>query len=552
MAPQFVFRSHQTIGAFAAEQDELFLQECFVDTGLINIIRNCDDHRCFLVGRTGAGKSALLSRLRDEEEHVIQVYPESLSLSYISGSNILKFVSEMGVNLNLFYKLLWRHVFVVEILKERFGITDEVKKKNFLQYIWNFIAPNKKHELALSYLREWGDSFWQETEYRVKEVTTKLEKDLQSALQQSMQNVGSLNFSAAKKLTEEQRQEVIQRAQQVVNKVQIRELSAIMDLLNDILLNDRQKRYYIIVDKLDENWVEDELRLRLIRALIETSLDFVNIRNAKIVIALRQDLLDRVYRFTRDTGFQEEKFRSSSLNISWNRQQLTDLLDARINMLIKEKYTNLIVTHKDILPRASKRHRMTAIDYMLERTFFRPRDIIHFFNNCIVSSDGKPNITWNSLFEAEGTYSRERFRALGDEWHGIYPNLLHLAQVLNNKRQSFAVNDLSLDELEENLLQLVVYNQGKDGDDLNYAQMVYNGAISIVEYRNYLISIFYKVGLVGLKLSKNSSVSWSYYGTTSVSLAEIGPETKVFVHKTFWRHLGINEVAAVEEQMTER
>ncbi|MEM8533253.1 MAG: hypothetical protein AAGF95_20600, partial [Chloroflexota bacterium] len=223
---RFVFRSTHTIGAAAAEQDDSYLTECFVDTGILSILHNCEDHRCILVGRTGSGKSALIARLREENEHAIAIHPEALSLAYISNSNVIKFFAEAGVNLALFYRLLWRHIFVVEVLKERFGIDSEIQKQNFLTNIWNSITRNRKYEMALNYLEDWGDSFWQETDYRVKEVTSKLERDLQGAAEASIPSFGKLNFLAARKLTNEQKEEVIHRGQQVVNRIQIKELSA--------------------------------------------------------------------------------------------------------------------------------------------------------------------------------------------------------------------------------------------------------------------------------------------------------------------------------------
>jgi hypothetical protein len=286
-ADRFIFRSTQTIGAAAAEQDDSYLTDCFVETGALSILSDCADHRCILVGRTGAGKSALIARLREENEHAIAIQPDSLSLAYISNSTVIKFFADAGVNLNLFYRLLWRHVFVVEVLKERFGIDSENQTQGFLMGIWNTITRNKKNEMALDYLKEWGDSFWQETDYRVKEVTSKLEKDLQSAVEASVPSFGKLTFSAAKKLTTEEKEEIVNRGQQVVNKIQIKELSGIMDLLDEVLLSDRKKKYYITIDKLDEDWVEDKLRFHLIRALIETGLEFTKISNVKVVIALR-------------------------------------------------------------------------------------------------------------------------------------------------------------------------------------------------------------------------------------------------------------------------
>ena len=136
----FIFRSNQTIGAAAAELDENYLRECFVDTGVLDILLDCEDHRSILVGRTGAGKSALIAQILLSSEHAIQIRPESLSLAYISNSNVINFFLEAGVNLNPFYRLLWKHIFIVEILKERFDIDNEQKKQNFLTTVWKALV----------------------------------------------------------------------------------------------------------------------------------------------------------------------------------------------------------------------------------------------------------------------------------------------------------------------------------------------------------------------------------------------------------------------------
>src|SRR3990172_12605464 len=149
MTKKFIFRSNQIIGAASAESDEYYLNKCFVDTGDLYILQNCEDPRNILVGRTGTGKSALISRLYETEDHVLQISPESLSLAYISNSNVLKFFSEAGVKMDIFYRLLWKHVFCVEILKEHFKIDSEKRKKSFLEKLWSIIPRNKQDEMAL-------------------------------------------------------------------------------------------------------------------------------------------------------------------------------------------------------------------------------------------------------------------------------------------------------------------------------------------------------------------------------------------------------------------
>ena len=129
MKNNFRFRSHDHIGAADAESDQAFLRDCFIDTGELDLLMNCEDHRRIVLGRTGAGKTALFSQLLERTNRAINVKPESLALAYISNSTILQFVHELGVSLDIFFKLLWRHVFTVEVIKAHFHLTAPLRKK---------------------------------------------------------------------------------------------------------------------------------------------------------------------------------------------------------------------------------------------------------------------------------------------------------------------------------------------------------------------------------------------------------------------------------------
>jgi hypothetical protein len=539
MPKKFILRSNQMIGAASAESDSDFLTHCYIDTGDLDILKSTKDPRNILVGRTGAGKSALLIRLIEDEEHVISISPESLSLSFIANSNVIQFFSNAGVNMDIFYRLLWRHIFCVEVLKERFGIDDEDKKRSFIDRLWSLVPKNKQHQRALDYLRKWGESFWEETEYRIKEVTSTFERELESSVEGKIPSFVSLIGLAGQKITDEEKAVIVHRGQEVVNRVQIRELTDVIKLIDEVLLSDRQQKYYIVIDRLDEPWVEDNVRFRLIRALIVTSVEMSRIDNLKVNIAIRSDLLDRVYRYTRDMGFQEEKYSTSALEISWNRRQLIDVLNSRINYLVKDQYTTEIVTYKDLLP--EKIGKQETIEYLLDRTLMRPRDIIQFFNACIKYSDGKPNISVSALREAEGYYSRYRLHALFDEWQSLYPNLPSLFNLLKGKDAVFSILDITTNDIENNALQICISKDSKPGLDLELILQAINGDISYDEYRKEILFIFFRIGLVGLKVEKNTKYSWSHLSGLSVSSSEITERTKVQVHKTFWRVLGVYE-----------
>ena len=67
--------------------------------------------------------------------------------------------------------------------------------------------------------------------------------------------------------------------------------------------------------------------------------------------------------------------------------------------------------------------------------------------------------------------------------------------------------------------------------------------------RRTIISLLYRVGVVGLKLERFEGVAWSTSGRRSVSMSEIGQGVKVSIHPCFWRSLGVNPETEPVEQL---
>ncbi len=534
-AGNFRFRKEHTLGAADARDDKNFLSICFVDNGDLKTLQDCDDARILVMGRTGAGKSALLDRLSEKEERVVQIQPEALALSYITNSTILRYVADqLEVKLYPFYKLLWRHVLTVEILRAHFGLHSQSAQHTFFEKLRARL--NRRKRQTLDYLERWGETFWEETDYRIKETTRKLESNLQVSLGSKL-NIIEPKIEGGKKLTEEEKQEVIHRAQHIVNEVQIHELSQIIPLLNEELLNDKQKHYYIVIDRLDEDWIEDTFRYQLIRSLIEVARDFHEVKQVKVVIALRVDLVDRVFRLTKDTGFQREKYEALYYNVEWNRARLIDLVDSRVNHLVKPPNLQEKLTHRAILTK--KVGDKQAIDYIIERTMMRPRDIIDFFNRCIPHAVGQPKITSEMIKLAEFDYSRSRLASLVDEWSVEYPHLAECYEILKERKSNFPAQQITAKQCSDLCLEIAVKDNAGQDEVSALAKEVAQGNVPPERFRSMLLSAFYRVGLVGLKLENFGIESWSTSGSRMVTPSEITDRAHVSIHPCAWRTLGI-------------
>ena len=535
MAERFRFRKHASIGAADAEDDQDYLSECFIDTGDLEVLSDCDQPNCIVLGRTGSGKTALITRL-NENDSSISIKPETLSFNFLVNSSILQFFMEAGVKLDLFFQLLWRHIFTVELLKKRYNIKNFRSKKSFIDRFSNLFIRDVKKEKAVNYLMQWGEHFWEDTEYRIKEITTKVENDLRGSLEGKLQ---FFHFGAegVKKLTDEERTEVVKRGQNVINSIQMKELSNILDFLNDDVFDDKRHKFYITIDRLDENWVDDQYRYSLIRSLMETVRDFRKVERIKIIVAIRKDLLERVFRFTRDYGFQEEKYRSIFLTLKWSNHQLQKVLNSRVNYLIKRTYIKKEVQFKDIVP--AKIDKKKTIDYFIDKTLRRPREVIEFFNECIKQSEGKTSITISNLRIAEGEYSKNRFRSLDDEWHSEYPSLLKFAFILRKKPKSFKISDLKGKEVEEFCLDFTINNLSKKCPLAQEARKVAEVNESYENFLLFLFHVFYKTGIVGLKLDTYEKTAWCYEGPETIGAKIINKDAIVSIHPMFFRVLGI-------------
>jgi Cdc6-like AAA superfamily ATPase len=532
------------LGGGQAESDP-FLADAFFQSAQYDVLASLRDPRCFIIGRTGSGKSAALTHLAEQKAaHVIRINPEDLSLPYITNQHAVQYLSSLNVHLDPLWGALWKHVLLVEILRKKFRLTSNAAKLSFLEQWRQRLSRDASKAAALEYLDEFEGKFWCETDERVREITDKFAQSVQAEFKASIGAVaGGAAFSSDH--STEARTELADRFQRIVNDQQLPRLNKMMQVLDEDILRSEQDYLFIVIDDLDREWVDEGIANDLIRTLFRTVNELKRVRNLKVLVALRTNLLEELD-FGRRGG-QEEKLRGLMIDMRWTRSELKTMLDERARVAGRE-YGFDVGSINDLLPSTRNRTRQNALDYVLDRTLLRPRDAIAFLNECFQVGSGKNKLAWKDITTAEKAYSNNRLMALRDEWKGTYPGI---EQVVERFRRAPA--RMTPEDLELKLMDIIMLMSDRDRGFpgvvwlTEVAGPAWSGSSSTwYEMYQPLVRLLYRIGLLGCaKAGGHKPVFFmddELLVETESSLAQC---EVFFIHRTYHAALDVQDVRPV-------
>lgn len=530
-----------TLGGEQAEADPL-LDEAFYETGYYSVLSSRRDSRCFLVGRTGAGKSAALQHLEKvNPDRVIRITPENLSLPYITDLQVFRYLDSLDVNLDLLWIALWKHVLLVEIIRKRYGVNSPAAKQRFLTQLREKLSRSRGKREALEYFDEFEGRFWCEADERVREITEKFTRDIEAEARVTGTTglvAGSLGTTIADHQEDVTRKELADRFQRIVNGTQLARLNTMQDVLDEYIL-DEQHFTYVVIDDLDRDWVDERLANDLIRCLFRSVLDMGRVEHLKVLVALRTNIFEELD-FGKRSGGQEEKFRSLVLQVRWTPGDLTELLDERVRAAAGHDELPFDKM-SDLLPGAN-RARGNPIDYLIQRTLYRPRDAIAFANECLALGAGKTRLSWKDIFAAERTYSHKRLLALRDEWKLTYPGVDLLYEKLRG-----APSRMNRSEFQSRIedMMLLVGESNFPGvrwlTDLSSQMWSPGGGSEWFDLYQPLMRFWYRLGVIGCSLGGSARpVFFTEDELLLDSRSNVERVDYVFIHRMYREALEIS------------
>ncbi|MCA1789046.1 MAG: hypothetical protein LC667_04070 [Thioalkalivibrio sp.] len=460
------------LGASDAEADRK-LSEYFVTTPYVSsAIQVRATH---FIGRKGAGKSALFRELARlireagyEKVETIQITPDQYAWT------ALKDYREQGLTPEQAHSNAWKFTIAIELAaaiarRGESGMRSE-----------------EAHN-AVRALRHFIESNFGGLQTSLTKSATKLLKGIRSF------NLEAFGFGVGIERD---------RVDQPLTPMVIDELLGLSKCVAE------ESGYVITLDRLDDSWdgtpEARHLLIGLLKAAKEIN-DRYSTRSPEgglsVLVFLRADIYEGL-------AFDDkDKHRALEEHVVWDPQSLEDMINARLPKGVEVA---------DLFEPGEMRGSIPPFNYVVKRTFLRPREVIQFLQECIRRADKDSlQITKDQVREAEQRYSSWKVDDLKQEYRRVNPEFDSALEAL---RQGYHRYD-SRDDFEE-LIRVKLPRIATDDSEIRR-----------------IVEMLFNASVIGVRLGNSGSPRFRCEDSDLV-LPNVGA---IYVHQSLFKGLSIRE-----------
>ena len=473
------------LGSDSAERDiALGLADYFYHNSTYHKFSNSD--KTILVGNRGAGKSAVFKYMAAAEARkghlVIELSPEEYSYELLS--QYLRSEKDGSWGKQSAYSVAWQYLLYNLIFKK---------------------IVEKKRGLLLGFQ---------------KNIYTYVINNLQS---QDLNSIGIL-FEYLKRLEQVKlaSYESFYKSRELQALYSLEEIKDLLPSLKTILKKTRLK---IFVDELDKGWDNSEDAKYFLAGLFQAAQKLNRIHaNLRVYISIRQELFDNIPQIYEDA----QKIREDVEVIRWGKAELLELIGLRIAHCFPEvRQHSGLRRWNSIFASQILSHESDSVDYIIDRTQLRPRELLQFCKLCLEYYCEGKRIDESTVFAAEEVYSEQKTKDLASEYRFKYPYLLDVFEVFRGRKNHF-----EKEELEYLLLAIVCGELHVDRATSWVLEMDY------LELKKLLWHIGFLKAQVPQQRSK-SVTSGTYLGHYELPTINLENVTHFCIHPAFCSFLSL-------------
>lgn len=411
-----------------ANNSKIILSEVFED--YLDVISQINNEKFIVLGRKGSGKSAIGEYLYSLAESDANLFANFIRTSEINIERIIQVGEEKGERIT--QEVLYKWIILTQLLK-LFLQNQKISTIKEMVHIKKFIERNRgfvdiRNNEIKEIIREKGFSI--DLEYFKRFYTAKCNKKI--SIKEEKADFYKL----------------IPYLEEIVIK---------------ILLEDKDNSYILIFDDLDigynfkvESSKEALIDLLRVTKYYNNEIFGRNGIKSKILILLRNDIAKHL-RFNADTA---KLFASYAVELNWfeevyrlneDKLKLKQFINKRImlnfeknNMeYIKGKPWESFVDESEF--EAWRSNSKSSFKYVIDHTFFRPRDLILFFKDLNKYKFPIP-LSKESINILIGNYANEMFLEIQNELSAMY-SALETNKIINALRNFLDKRPFTYQEL---------------------------------------------------------------------------------------------------------
>jgi energy-coupling factor transporter ATP-binding protein EcfA2 len=484
--------SQFTFGVPAAERDD-DLYTCFVSSEIYANLR--EGKKTIVLGNRGSGKSALFRMLAEEEKKrgslIISLAPEEYSYELLSIT--MKKEAQGSWAKQGAYSAAWKYLIYILLMKEVIK-TGKNLKKGAEASLYSYLRDNHAGTdtnpvgMMVSYLKR-------------------------------MEGLKIGQYEAA------------MRARELKKLYSLEELESLIPKIDEVAGN---RRIFVFVDELDKGWDASEDAMAFVAGLFHAALAInERLKKVRVLVSLRRELYDNIPALYEDA----QKVRDIIETIQWDEASLLELIGRRIARrlphLVGLTFENL---WNAVFVETLEYRQTKSFNYVVDRTLYRPREIIQFCNDIAETTHRQiiptsEPFNYKQVAEAEYAYSEARLKDICSEYRFQYPGLQSVMETFRGSVYTF-----TREELADHLLRLVVRDLPVDKDASSWCEDV---------DPETLLEILWKVGFLraqavgGLRARRRSGSA--YLGSHQISSLNLRNLQRFHVHPMFRSYLGMKE-----------
>ena len=394
----------------SAETDEE-LGEYFFTVPEINQLINSKSW--LVLGRKGIGKTAIFKHLEAAEKNDLKGY-SVISLNFKDYPwPIHKLYKESLSGELSAYQKSWKYLFFVKALSkliEQQGV-DKKKLSNDLKWAKNYIEKiyGRPDPTILEVLRS--------KIVRIDKISA------------PSTGIAGIPFSGGEISFEDISEDKVLQA-----KLRSNAFTLLEYFENIFKANVSGYKFLIILDQLDENWLSGEIEeyskvlINLLNVCRNISTDGNINKFLKIVPFMRSDIYQSLQFNDKNKLFQD-----SAIVISWNNESLDSMFYQRIKKYAPVEFSPNDTKKSGVLFEVDfVRQGTPPFHFITRRSFFRPRDIIVYFNKIRnIHRVNKTGLyTSKELYDAAVDASTSVYNEIIDEWSNQFPEIKHLTTMI--------------------------------------------------------------------------------------------------------------------------